>query len=133
MINVSQQTTQAPDVGVQFERMRAVELSMRDFLAALDSETKDESHLLQAWQRCQDNFALMREIGIEPSEVPEAERERFEDALEGLQRLNAVVTAAVGRIRDQLVERLGRTLKTGQLLSNLYSTEQPGSTCDMAG
>lgn len=116
-----------------FQSMRSVEVAMRDFLSALDRKSDNEGHLIRAWSRCSQAFGELREKELRCSAQPLEDQERFEDELERLQRLNAVVTAAVGRERDQLVERLERAMKAGKILSNFKSTDQTGATCDVAG
>lgn len=116
-----------------FTAMERLASGLRNFLSVLDSDLEDAEHLMPSWQACCkafDDFRLLNagRQGFTPDEL-----ERYEDLIDELQRLNAVVTAAVGRERDQLLERLDLAHRADRSLAYYASTEASGTTCDVAG
>ena len=75
------------------------------------------------------DFAAMRDS------VPADGRERFDDQLEDLLRLNAVLTAAVKQDRDALLQRLKVTRESRRDLARQVSgaPDGAGNRCDVSG
>ncbi|MDG1049186.1 MAG: hypothetical protein P8R46_03160, partial [Planctomycetota bacterium] len=67
--------------------------------------------------------------------VPAESHERFDDELEDLLRLNAVLTAAVKQDRDAMVQRLKVTRESRRELARQSASvsEGAGNRCDVSG
>lgn len=123
----------SPEATDLFEQLERFALSMREFLGVLECSTPDDDRVSTSWERCSEAF---RELGHTQGLLEQLEpedREEAEGRIDELVRLNAVLTAAVRRERDHLVQQLDRTSSARRAFSRYGRTGGTGGTCDLSG
>lgn len=108
---------------------------MGDGLALLDGAAVDDSDVPVALGRIAKVLAEAGDFASMREEVPAADHDRFDDELEDLLRLNAVLTAAVKQDREALVRRLKVTRESRRDLArqSVAASEGAGNRCDVSG
>lgn len=116
-----------------FEEVAEARDLLKNALALFDGSNHDDAEAPGAMARVTAGLSTLRDPAALRREVPEAERERFDDELEELLRLNAVLVEAIRLDQEELVRRL-RTVRTSQRdLSYHGAVASSGSRCDVSG
>ncbi len=116
-----------------FEALARMRTVLRDGLALLDGAEHDDPQVAASLARIaaaiqgEDDPVALR------ARVPEADQERFDDELEELIRLNAILTAAASSDRDQMVVRLKAVRESRRDLSYYGGAGNEGARCDVSG
>lgn len=108
---------------------------MEDGLALLDGASAEDADIPVALGRLAATLASVGDFAAMRDSVPADGRERFDDQLEDLLRLNAVLTAAVKQDRDALLQRLKVTRESRRDLARQVSgaPDGAGNRCDVSG
>lgn|GEM_PF-3589981 len=123
------------DVDEAFGRLAEARRAMESGLALLDGSSVEDGDVPAALGRIAavvseaGGYATMRE------NIAAADLERFDDELEDLLRLNAVLTAAVRQDREALIQRLKITRESRRDLARQSPdvSEGSGGRCDVSG
>ncbi|MBL6756915.1 MAG: hypothetical protein ISQ11_10935 [Planctomycetes bacterium] len=123
------------DASAAFDRLAEARRVMESGLALLDGASVEDADVPAALGRI---AAVVSEAGAYPAMregIPAAELERFDDELEDLLRLNAVLTAAVKQDREALTQRLKATRESRRDLARQAPdvSEGSGGRCDVSG
>jgi hypothetical protein len=118
-----------------FGRLAEARRAMESGLALLDGSSVEDGDVPAALGRI---AAVVSEAGgysVMRASVGEADLERFDDELEDLLRLNAVLTAAVKQDREALIQRLKATRESRRDLARQAPdvSEGSGARCDVSG
>ena len=108
---------------------------LEEGLALLDGAAFDDPELPDALGRLVEALAEGPDPGVLRDDVPASEQDRFDDEAWELVRLNAVLTSAVQRDRDAIVERLGSARSALKTLRHQGAprSEGSGGRCDVSG
>ena len=114
-------------------RFDGLDRSMREFLAVLEASTPEDDRVNTSWLRCSEAFACLGEAGELLQSLQGQARAAAEERLDELVRLNAVLSAAVRRQRDELVGQLDHARNVRNAMTRLGSATETGGTCDLSG
>ena len=108
---------------------------LEEGLALLDGAAFDDPEIPDALGRLVEALAEGPDPGVLRDDVPASEQDRFDDEAWELVRLNAVLTSAVQRDRDAIVERLGSARAALKTLRHQGAprSEGAGGRCDVSG
>ena len=123
------------DADAAFARLAEARRAMEGGLALLDGSSVEDGDVPAALGRI---AAVVSEAGSYAAlreSVVEEDLERFDDELEDLLRLNAVLTAAVKQDREALIQRLKVTRESRRDLARQAPdvSEGSGGRCDVSG
>ncbi|MDG1984960.1 MAG: hypothetical protein P8M11_10355 [Planctomycetota bacterium] len=123
------------DAAGAFGRLLEARRAMEDGLALLDGAAVDDVDVPVALGRIAAALASAADLAAMREGVPAESHERFDDELEDLLRLNAVLTAAVKQDRDAMVQRLKVTRESRRELARQSASvsEGAGNRCDVSG
>ena len=118
-----------------FGRLHEARRAMEDGLALLDGAAVDDVDVPVALGRIAAALASAADLAAMREGVPAESHERYDDELEDLLRLNAVLTAAVKQDRDAMVQRLKVTRESRRELARQSASvsEGAGNRCDVSG
>ncbi len=127
--------TDLPD---PFAELESAKQALRDGLTLLDQSApgevdQDDTGSTAAWEQVAARFAT--------AESPEALRERvafdrvpeFDEKLEEVIRLNAVLAAAIAQEKDHLLSRLRSVRESRRDLAFYGAVAAEGERCDISG
>jgi len=108
---------------------------MEDGLALLDGASVEDADVPDALGRLASTVAEVGDFAAMRESIQAGDHERFDDELEDLLRLNAVLTAAVKQDRDALVRRLKVTRESRRELARQVGGAPggAGNRCDVSG
>ncbi len=108
---------------------------MEEGLALLDGASAGDPDVPNALGRLAETVAAAGDFAAMRESVPAEDRERLDDEMEDLLRLNAVLTAAVKQDRDALVRRLKVTRESRRDLARQVggAPDGAGNRCDVSG
>ena len=86
-----------------------------------------------AWSRCQLAFTDLGDLKAQHARLEGEERTALEDAVERVQRLHAVATACITRVRDEVVSRIEHTATGKQAMGGYDGSEKRGRSFDVEG
>ena len=123
------------DAAGAFARLHEARRAMEDGLALLGGAAVDDVDVPVALGRIAAALASAADLAAMREGVPAESHERFDDELEDLLRLNAVLTAAVKQDRDAMVQRLKVTRESRRDLARQSASvsEGAGNRCDVSG
>lgn len=116
-----------------FASLQGMRDSLKEGLALLDGAAHDDPHVVDALGELTAEIAAFGN----PKELRESvaieDHERFDDELEELIRLNAVLVAAVSQDREQLFGRLKQVRTSLRDLEYYGEQGSSGARCDISG
>jgi len=116
-----------------FEALARMRTVLRDGLALLDGAEHDDPQVSVTLARiaaaldAEDDPATLR------AKVADQDHDRFDDELEDLIRLNAILAAAASADRDRLVDRLKTVRESRRDLAYYGGAGGEGARCDVSG
>ena len=121
--------------GGPFERLAEARRAMQGGLSLLDGARAEDADVPAARERLSRALADTGDFAAARKEVPQGDLECFDDELEDLLRLNAVLTAAVRQDREALMQRLKATRESRRDLARQAAapSEGAGGRCDVSG
>ena len=118
-----------------FDSLAASRRALEEGLALLDGAPHDDPEIPAAIGRIAASLASADDPVALRAALPDEDRERFDDEIEELMRLNAVLVSAVTRDREVLAERLGVAREARRVLRRQGGGESAcaGARCDISG
>jgi len=122
-----------PEVQESCQRLDELARRMREFLEALEGSSFEDDRIAGAWARCDEAYAELGDPaklleGLEPEP-----RALVEERVDEVLRLNAVLTSAVRRERDEMLQLLEQAGLSRKALQGYASPGEVGGTCDLSG
>ncbi|MEE2941343.1 MAG: hypothetical protein VX460_13220 [Planctomycetota bacterium] len=116
-----------------FEALAAMKAALEEGLTLLDCASVDDAAGLDALARITASIVAGPNPATLRAAVPEERLEDFDDQLEELLRLNAVLMRAAAIDKDQVAERL-KSVRSSRRELGYYRQEAPGAggRCDMS-
>ena len=111
--------------------LERLERRLETFLAVLDEPDVSDEALDAAWSRCQLAFTDLGDLKAQHARLEGEERTALEDAVERVQRLHAVATACITRVRDEVVSRIEHTATGKQAMGGYDGSEKRGRSFDV--
>ena len=126
------------DVPDPFAELRCAKEALRDGLALLQGATPGEpdqsgAGRVVAWQQVLERIAAAGSPEALRRRVAPARHQEFDDELEEMMRLNAVLVAAVGEEKDLLFGRLRVVRESRRDLAFYGPVATEGERCDISG
>ena len=109
-----------------FEALAAMKVALEEGLALLDGASVDDTAGLDALARVTASIVAGPNPATLRAAVPEERLEEFDDQLEELLRLNAVLMRAAALDKDRLTERL-KSVRSSRRELGYYGQESAGA------
>ena len=118
-----------------FQSLRESRRVLEEGLALLDGAAHDDIAIPEAIGRISASLGASEDPATLRAAVAKDDLERFDDELEDVLRLNAILVTAVKRDRDALVQRLKATRESRRDLKRQSSGDSAaaGVRCDVSG
>lgn len=116
-----------------FEALARMRTVLRDGLGLLDGAGQEDPEVPTALARVAAALQAHEDPAALRARVPEADHERFDDELEELIRLNAILASAASSDREHLVGRLKAVRESRRDLAYYGGAGSEGARCDISG
>ena len=116
-----------------FERIAAMRAKLKSGLALFDDAAHDDPTVADGLRKLTEALHAFEDPTALRASVPAGDLERFDDELEELARLNAVLIAAAVQDREGLVNRLVRVRSSLRDLNFYAESGSAGARCDVSG
>lgn len=116
-----------------FETLASMRRALQEGLGLLDGAAHDDPEVAPALARIVAALGAHEDPAALRARLPEAAHERFDDELEELIRLNAILASAASSDRDRLVGRLKAVRESRRDLAYYGGAGSEGARCDVSG
>ena len=116
-----------------FERIAQMRAKLKGGLALLDDAGHDDPTIADGLGKLTEALHAFEDPTELRAQVPAEDLERFDEDLEELARLNAVLIAAAVQDREGLVSRLVRVRSSLRDLNFYAESGSAGARCDVSG